>query len=281
MADFIKSLANAQKKDDDLKLLETDSGEMYVETNQSLYGTTQMSPCSTPSSFGLMKSASDFVTDDSMMDNVVGDPLPDIRVQSITFMFLSNFAVLMSWIIVSALFYSLMNSIPVVIPIVLVSIFSVLFSVWYIVMLVTRKEYPVAARVALGMFVFSGAVMFWSITALAHNFAAILFLILPAFQSMSVVAYAKISPRFISTVKAMAIMLLTSILTWLVFIFTFVTQQDWIGGSVVGILSLFIILYHGYQIRIIEGRYNVSWNDIQLSVIQFYGDPCLLVWSLF
>ena len=75
-------------------------------------------------------------------------------------------------------------------------------------------------------------------------------------------------------------------LTWLeelslsnnAYVFSF-EENDWVGGIIILAVSIVAILYHGWQIRMSEGRYNLSWNDIRLSIIQFYGDPYIYAYS--
>ena len=92
-------------------------------------------------------------------------------------------------------------------------------------------------------------------------------------------AYTKLSPRMIETVPAMAFMFVVTLIIWATFIFAFVEEANWMGGLVILGVSFLAILYHGWQIRMSEGRYSLSWDDVRVSIIQFYGDPILYAYT--
>lgn len=259
------------KKDDDARALQDVDGSIYVETNQ---------PLITPAS--VMDDASTFVKETVLNDHVLEDaivePMPDIRIKTLMYMFMANAAVMMLWFLLGGTLYYWNSVWSNKASAILLGVAVACFVFTYILMLCVRLTNPTVALVCLSGWAVSGSLLVGAASALAHKVAPIQLALLILMQCFVMLAYTKLSPRFVSTVSSMMYMLVVTLLVWALFVFAFVEERDWVGGIVIFALSMGTLLYHGWQIRIVEGRYSLSWSDIQLSIIQFYGD-LLLVWQ--
>lgn len=208
------------------------------------------------------------------------EPQADIRVQNIVLMFAANAIIHFTWfLIIGILYYLNDNTWAREVGVILISSSVPLFVFWYFLMIYVRTDYPIIATISICMWIICGGLMLGSISVLTHKIFPIQLVLLLLFQSLSVMGYAKFSPRMVETLKAMAFMFIITLMVWASFIFSFVEENDWVGGIIILAVSIVAILYHGWQIRMSEGRYNLSWNDIRLSIIQFYGDPYIYAYS--
>ena len=254
-----QSLIDVFKRDDDARLLENAQGDIFIETKETIPG---HSATESPASPGTVESAANA-------------PLPDIRVLNIAYMFMGNALVTFIWTIGSLFPYIWGDSVPRVVGIVLVSVAATMFCVSYMLMIVTRKIFAEVALGALCVWALFGALTLGASAALAHNVAPVQLSLLFLLQSLCVIAYTKLSPRNIQAAHAAGYMAVVTLIAWSIFIFSFVQEHGWPGGLAILALSIMSIGHSAYEIRVIEGRYSVHWADIQLSVIQFYGDPLL------
>lgn len=256
----------ASKKDEDIRVLEDEKGNVFLETSAPILpGATLVEENPQPTFAERIKEA---VADDSVVEQTITEPLADIRVQSILFIFAGNSAVQFIWLILSGLLYYLNAYEP---SLIIICITAPLFCVSYAIMLWLRS----VSMIPFIVWVLNAGVMMGSISVLVNNVAPMQLTLLFLVQSFTMLAYAKLSPRMIETLHAMAFMFVVTLVTWAVFIFAFVEQHDWVGGIVILFISFAAIGYSAWQIRLTEGRYNVSWKDIKLSIVQFYGDPLI------
>jgi hypothetical protein len=131
----------------------------------------------------------------------------------------------------------------------------------------------------LGLFAVCLAVVLGCTAVMTHHTAILLWTLVSLLQSLSMVVYAKLSPRNIVTVWALLIMFIVTILVWGISIVGFVNDGEWVVGLIVFGGSVLTMLYHAWQISIIEGRYSLSANDIQMSLVNMYCDPVKMACS--
>ena len=260
------------KKDDDARALQDRAGNIYIETDQPI--STSIMDDAANSVDALVK---DTVFNDHILEDAIVEPIPDIRVKTIMYMFMANAAVMMLWFLIGGTLYYWNMVWSNTASAIVMGIASAGFVFLYVLMLCLREIHSTVALCSLCGWVLCGAVMMGGIASLTHKVAPIQLIMLILLQSFCMLAYTKLSPRFVSAIHSMAYMFVVTLLVWAIFVFAFVWERDWVGGIIILIISFLVIGYHGWQIRIVEGRYNLSWEDIQLSIIQFYGDIILQV----
>jgi len=261
------------KKDEDLRLIENSQGDLFVETSV---------PITTPDSVtveDVRDKVKSIVASETVLEDNIMLPLPDIRVQNITFMFAANAGIQFIWVLMIGGFYYWNTVLSTMISVITLSISTSLFCLWYILMIYIRKDFPIFSIIAISIWTLIGGIMLGSISAITHNLAPVQLVLLLFFQCLVIMAYTKLSPRMIETVPAMAFMFVVTLIIWATFIFAFVEEANWMGGLVILGVSFLAILYHGWQIRMSEGRYSLSWDDVRVSIIQFYGDPILYAYT--
>lgn len=196
--------------------------------------------------------------------------LADVRTQSIQHVFAANSALLQLWLLVEGAILYWAHTWPPLVGIVMISISAPHFLLFYGLMWYTRKTHTKVALVCFVAWAISGACVVASTVLLTRHVIAIQMTLLFLLQSFSVMAYAKLSPRNIDTFYAVALMFVVTLMGWAISIYTFVIDNDWTGGIVVLGISFVAIAFHGWKIHTIDGYYSVSWEDIQLSIIEFY-----------
>lgn len=275
MSRLAEALMRAFKRDDDTIVYEDKEGRIFIDTNQDLssIATTVDEEVGMSNNNNNKGEGGGGGGSSLLLEETITLPLPDIRVQNILFMFIGNAVTQIFWLFASGSIFYWNNALPQKTLIVLVSVFTPLFALSYIVMVTLRNTHAQAALCALISWVLSGGFLMGFIALIVHNVSTIQLSLILLLQSSTVMAYARLSPRHISSVNAMAFMAVCTLVAWAIGIFAFVEERDWAGGISILVICLLIVCYHGYQIRVSEGRYDMSWKSIQLSVIQFYGDP--------
>jgi hypothetical protein len=203
-------------------------------------------------------------------------PVADIHIRTIGHLFAGTSAVSLTWSLTSIGFYTWMNAIHPLVSIVTLSISATLFIVLYILMIAARRTNPDIAMGAFMGWALSGALVMGSCTALARSIAPVQLSLLLLNQSLSLVAYTKLSPREINSTHALLIVLGTGLFVWCCCVYSFIVDEQWRAGMVIFILGAISGVHCWYQLRAAANRYNLTWTDAQLSVIQFYGDPIKL-----
>jgi len=261
------------KKDDDARALQDSDGSIYLETNQPVVTVASVADDASRSIDTFVK---DTMLNDRLLDDAIVEPMPDIRVKTLMYMFMANATVMLMWFLVgSTLFYwSNVWSAKAMFILIGVSVAAFVFA--YVLMLCVRLTHPRVALACLCGWAVSAALLVGAAAALVHKVAPIQFTLLVLVQCFVMMAYTKLSPRYVSSAAAALYMFLFTLCVWALFVFAFVEERDWAGGITILALSILTLLYHTWQIRIVEGRYSLSASDIQLSVIQFYGDLFLI-----
>jgi len=257
-------LQAALKRDDELKFVvihdeSNGTSETFIETNQ--HKLMNAAPVPNPS--------------EPEEENVL--LLPDVRVRVISNMFLIHGLIVLACFLLGLPFYFLQPTRQTSVIILIIS--SILFAVTYvstIVFVQTRAE-PRTIMASGIIWSMAAVGMVGSSAALMQNLAAFQLMLVIWVQAVTVYIYCKLSPRNINTKYAVAYMALSTILVWAVSIVAFAVDRDWIAAVTILVLACVCIAYNGLQIRMTEGRYSISWDDSILSIVQFYGDPVLLL----
>lgn len=203
-------------------------------------------------------------------------PVADIHVRTIGHLFAGTSGVGLIWSLTSLGFYTWMNSIHPLVSIVTLSISATLFIVLYILMIAARRTNAEIAMGALMGWAVSGALVMGSCVALMRSVAPVQLALLFFNQSLALVAYTKLSPREIDSTHALLIVQGTGLFVWCCCVYSFIMDEQWRAGMILFILSVSSGFYCWHQVRVAANRYNLTWTDAQLSVIQFYSDPIKL-----
>lgn len=262
---MLNTITSYLKKDDNARLLQDTNGELYLETlmsQEELEAEQQLSVTE--------RIRNHMLNEDAVGESVVG-VVSDVRVQSIFYMFLANagmhlviflLAMQCMWIFWDTNHTSL---------IILICIWSVALLFVYVALCLARPAWY--TWVLLGIFSLAMSVVLACAAVMTHHTAILLWTLVSLLQSLSMVVYAKVSPRNIVTAWAVFIMFIVTILVWGISIVGFVTDGEWVIGLIVFGASVFTLLYHAWQISIIEARYSLSASDIQMSLVNMYCDP--------
>jgi len=144
------------------------------------------------------------------------------------------------------------------------------FLLTYVMMLMFRR----ILFLVLWMFVFlwvagTGAALMKNIFPL--QFGALIFI-----QSVAVLIYVGLAKRDPSTIKIVLLEYVLGIATWLVGIYAFVEQKDWLYGWIALAVVLLLPLYHYFQIEH-KDRFSLDQQRLTDAVVHFYGDPVYLL----
>ncbi len=264
----MKAMIYATKKRDDDAQVVQQGDDVFISTTERLPGV----------SYSPLPELVVELDSSSMMEEAASAPRRDIRVQIIYNMFLANGLACMCVLLLSMPFF-FWPFVTRQVAITVMCISCVLFAIAYALSIFVRKR-PSLALCCLSSMGISLTCIVGTAANLSANVAPIQLIVMLFVQSMSVVAYARLSPQFISTVTAMVYMTISSLVVWAISIAVFVVERDWLAGTVILIISTMCIAYHGLEIRLTEARYNLSWDDTILSMVQFYADPILLLVSM-
>lgn len=265
----MKAMIYATKKRDDDAAVVQQGDEVFLSTTETLPGVSYapLDEEEFPSNTN--------TTTTSMMEDAATAPRRDIRVQVIYNIFLTNGLYSIGVMILSLPFFFWPFVTRQAASIVL-TVSCILLTASYFGAMFARK----APRVAIGML---GVMFFASVgiigpsSNLTGNVAPIQLMFMLFVECMAIVFYARFSPQSISTVYAMMYMAIGALIVWAISIAVFVVERDWVSGTIILIIAGLCTAYHGLQIRLTEARYNLSWEDTILSIVQFYCDPILLV----
>lgn len=256
----------AGKKDDSARLIMS-GDELFIETTGGL-----------PNSLGdeMITVTIPNPTDEGLLEAAAVATRPDIRIQTIYNMFVAHsIATLTCLVLALPLYYFQPAKMPTII---LLSTCCGLQTVFYFAMIYASKRHTNAAFGFYVAWTLASTIVVSAVAILLANVAPFQLLAMIWAQTVVIVVYTKLSPRMIKTEYALIFMVAITFVVWAISIAAFVIEHDWLSGSVILILGLATSVYHAFQIRISEAHgYNVSWEDTVLSIVQFYGDPVLLL----
>ena len=112
-------------------------------------------------------------------------------------------------------------------------------------------------------------------TSLLQDLAPFQLIAMVWLQSIAVFLYGRLSRRTISAWTCFFIMLATTVVAWLIDMYAFIRFKDWITAGVLLAFG-FITSLHGMMEVKWANRYNASFEEKTLAVVQFYTDPVLV-----
>jgi hypothetical protein len=252
-------LRDTRKKDEDARLIQQ-GDDLYLETT-ILESSAEYAP--------MPQQQQENVA--SMMEHAATSPVPDMRVQSIYYMFLLHHLVLLCVLVFALPIYYIGLSRQA--TIIVLSTSLVLFSILYVNMIFWRKFYQARVSMAcLAGWTLCFAASIGSIATMLNNTAPFQLVISVWAQTVAVIVYCRLSPRILVPFPtAMLFMMGTMLLVWASGLALFVVEHDWRSAVVVLCISLACCVYHTFQLkRMEEYAYNSSWADVMLSIVQFY-----------
>lgn len=249
--DLLKSL---NKKDDDLEVLDIGHGGIEFTTSN---------PEAVARSFEIIDEDAPIST---LLEDERESGYVDVEARMIQTVFSTNAALGYVVVILGFIPYCLVQLMePRVSQTYLLAALGGAFLLTYALMLLFKRVF----FVLLWMFV-----VLWvagTAAALTRNIFPLQFGALIFIQSVAVLIYVGIAKRQVSTVKAVALEYVLGIATWLVGIYAFVEQQDWLYGVIALGIVLVSPLYHYFQIEHI-GRFSLDTQHLTNAVVHFYGD---------
>lgn len=222
--------------------------------------------------------------DPHLIENAASEPLMDVEVQLVYYTFIVSAGVSFVAMILSSVPYWLLSVDETravaaaalwAFAIIAAALYALLAAVFH---RLTRHHRALLLWLFVG-WVFSATMATGALAAVLRKLAPIQFVTVIWVQSVTMIAYAKLSFRYVSPTWAMCYMLLSTLVVWGVCIYAFVVENDWISGCVVLLLGVAMVAYHTAEIRAIQGRgYAVSAEDRIDAVMRYYVDPLLGLW---
>lgn len=243
------------KKDDDATILDVDpyTGDLLIETSISdLPGE---------------------IVPSTLLEDERDQMLMDILVRMTRILFLVNALMAFVAIMIGTVPYFVLLTLPKEAALYTTIAFGAYCVGLYFVMLATHElSFTIAWMFTLCMTLGAASAVVRDVAPLQA--ATIVFM-----QSIAVVMYTAYSRRKVKVWVATTAMLVVGLIVWVIGIYAFIEQQDWISGGVVLALSVAFAAYSGLQVRYID-RYSLSKKDMTRAVVNFYGDPILWVFRL-
>ena len=267
-------LDTLKAKDDDLKVYETENGEIVLETDLraaesiGLVTTSNYSFLPEPPTTGE-------VFDEELVQREAQQPLVDVTVEVVTFMFMINALVCLCILLLGSIPYWFLSYDETRnIAIIFLGVCIGAFSSSYAIMLYFRKDASIVKYMFI-IWAFCFILLSGAMASVVQDLAPFQLAAMCWIQSIAVFIYGRLERRSMSPWICFIIMLLTGLLTWLIDIYAFIHFKDWITAGILLVLGLFISFYGMLQVKW-ANRYNVSFEQKMLAVIQFYADPILM-----
>jgi hypothetical protein len=105
-------------------------------------------------------------------------------------------------------------------------------------------------------------------SAMIYNIALIQWLLISWAQSVAMIAY--IRSIKIEWYTTLFILSFTSTLVWIVSIYGFVIENDWIMGGIIASMSALLIVYNMWQLGNVKGKFDLSWDQSVMVCMQYY-----------
>lgn len=212
-------------------------------------------------------------TDESSLlhDSALQSQLPDVRVQVIYYMFLVNAIFCVGCILVGAIpYYHYFGRRATEYAFIGVAIG---WSLTYVLMsFAVFEQYLQVALWIAGLWAILTAAFIGFASALSYNISPIQFMLVSFAQSITMVIYTRLSNRYVSVVLSGVYMLIASVLAWILCIYGFVVENDWISAGVIAVLAIALVFYNTMQIQNTASRYDASWEKGVTAVLQYYCD---------
>lgn len=243
------TITDLQKKDDDLLVVAESEDGAIIET------TLEILP-------------DDVVVEEqsTLLEDERAGPIMDVSVKMVQILFLVNALMAFMAIMLGTVPYFMLRLTPAAI--------YVMGGLWAVCVLSYAFMLAIQSRVFVFMWFFLLCMALGATCAVVRDAAPLQIAAVVFLQSIGVVLYTAVSPRELSTRLAVALMLATGLACWLIGIYAFVTQQDWISAGIVIALSVLFAAYSGLQIHHVN-RHALTKERMLKAVINFYGDPVL------
>jgi FtsH-binding integral membrane protein len=106
------------------------------------------------------------------------------------------------------------------------------------------------------------------LSALIYNIALIQWLLICWAQSVAMIAYIKSIK--IQEYLTVCILTVASVAVWLVSIYGFVVENDWIMSGVIAGMGALLVAYNMWQVKNVKGKFDLSWDQSVLVCLQYY-----------
>ncbi len=108
------------------------------------------------------------------------------------------------------------------------------------------------------------------LSALTYSIAPIQFMAMWWAQSITIVAYTRISPREININKATIAMIITTGIVWSASIYGFIIEWNWLPAVIILVLAMAMTFYNRIHLTRTVGRYDMSWEQGVTAVCHYY-----------
>lgn len=277
-------LTSLSKKDEDSRLTAYDpsTGEMSLHTRIDLQETTFKD-------YQISADDNQLSVDSDLLRRDAAAPPADVTIRIIFTIFCANSVVFCITMLLGFVPYALLVFDETKqVAIVLSSVTGTLFVVLYFLMAWQRKN-----KLGVVFWVswcFTRMFFLGSISALVDNVVPIYTDVIFFACSISVVLYTVVYPRIYSdqlseqpeedlVKRTLILMLVSGLVVWCIGIYIFIEEHAWIVALVCLPLFVAFCFYCRWQIQLVfrENRYNLSREDRELAVIQFYVDPLVML----
>ena len=132
---------------------------------------------------------------------------------------------------------------------------------------VSYKQIKVAMVVG-GLWWLSFAFFIGFFCAMIYNIALIQFLLISWAQSAAMIVY-------IRSVKmewylTLVILSFASMIVWVISIYGFVIENDWIMSGVIASMACLLVAYNMWQLKNVKGKFDLSYEQSILVCLQYY-----------
>jgi hypothetical protein len=152
---------------------------------------------------------------------------------------------------------------------------SGIFTLCSYIVFILISEY--LSSIALNIFIFSVWWISFSlfigfVSASFYNITPIQCLLVSWGQSVSVILYSRMSPQKMEWYLSGTLMLIATTLVWIMSIYSYVVENDWIYSIGIFGTGLVLTAYNVWQIEQIKNRFDLSWEQ-SIRACAFYYAP--------
>ena len=265
---LVDTLYEVTKRDDDAALLVATNGDLYVETTEDLSDLYDADADAAP----VLS-----VLDETMLERAAEARPPDVQTRVLGHLyFCTALVALQATLFGLPLFFW---PLPHAARVVVICLSANGFVAFYAAMLALRRHSNwLVPLVCAEAWALSLAGVLGGAAGLADNAAPLVLGGMLWAQHLSVLLYVRhAGAKHLQTLRVVALMVAATLCMWCLNIVTFVSRHDWVPGSTMLGLAVLSIRYVAWQLRRSVRRYNTSWADAVRSVVEFYGDPALVV----
>lgn len=254
----------ASKRDDDMKLLRTHDGSLYVETDQDLSDTLDDPHLSVQ------------LLDPHLLADAALERPGDVADRTLAIMFGGCALVTLQALLFGLPLYYW--PLPHAARVVVLCLACNGFVGFYALMVVLRNadNWLHSAAALLGWALSLTGVL-GSAAALADNAAPFVLLAMLWAQNMTAAACVRSGMRV--RWKVAALLLGATLFMWCINIVTYVSRHDWGAAVAVLLVAVGCVGYAAWQLRRSEMRYSLTWRDAARSVLLYHGDPAVMAWE--